>query len=252
MFGQTSVMLCTIILSCLLALPTYADSDSTAHVLKTRQDAENTALAFTGFSKLKECSVDTAKSIKLVITDDQTPFLRDSINGRECWQIEIEARLELEMWITPDSLRDISRKFVVLLDAETGRLVRISSVLAEDYEHKPLKPSAEKAENSLRQMREIFHGFPDEQPVVSFLEALDHVVGSPFQAKEIYAWYVVYTLNDREEPHPVWWIDLRGIPPVHLIDPERGGNTPIEKLNHQRSVIDAKTGQHIRSSNLPG
>lgn len=235
----------------LTAPASHAQSDSAAWVLKTGEEAISAALQYTGFGELLEYSVDTAKATLRIAANDRTPFLRGRINGRQCWVVEMDARLKLEMKFPPERSDDRLRQFSVVLDAETGKLVRISSIVETDYKHRPPLPSPEDSERILKQMQEVFHSHPKEPPIVSFLKALNYVDGSPFKAKEIYAWYVVYS-SMGHEPHPVWWIDLRGIPPVKLIDPNRGGNTSIEKWNHMRSVIDARTGRHIRSSNLPG
>jgi hypothetical protein len=247
MYRRILYVACVITLSCIFAASVCGDDDSTRWVLKTSKDAETVALKYTGFDKLGKSALDIRATQLVVAQEDRTPFLKDSINGRNCWQIKIEVQLKLEMKFALDSVNQSTREFVVLLDAETGRLFGISAVMTKNYEDRPPLLPAEKAENMLRQMREIFHGIPSEQPVISFVKALNYVEGSPFEAKEIYASYVMYS-QMRGEPHPVWYIDLRGITPI-VSEPGKEG---LEHWNHMRSVIDARTGKHIRSTNLPG
>jgi hypothetical protein len=233
--------------------PTHAvDAEKTTWKLKTQEDAAAATLTY--FPEAGKSIADLKESTKLVsFKNDQTPFLRDSINNRPCWEVEIEVILNLTYKVPVDSLDNKVREFTVILDAQTGRLVRISCVLAEDYPHKVPKPPVDTIEWILTFTKELICGFPEEKPTVSFIEALNYVMGSPYGAKEIHAWYVMYSrynfkAKQQEESHPVWWIDLRGLDPPMVPISHHGRDTPVEWRNHIHSVIDAKTGQHIRSS----
>jgi len=228
--------------------------------LKTSGDAVSSALAHTGFSKL-EYSLDRVKSGVVTLTDDETPFLHDSINGQEFWQVNIDSvrlviDVELESGKTVQRVDTNVRDFVVFLHPKTGQIVRISSE-PDDYPYKPPKPSAEQAEDQLRRVKlggssEFYHGFPDMPPKVSFVEALRSVIHDPFSAHEIHALYVMHSRRDGT-PRPVWIIDLRGLDPAPMTmgGPGRTAVVPIEERNHRRNGVDAMTGAHLFTTTFP-
>jgi|GEM_PF-6894431 len=233
-------------LSC--ASPTYGEEpDRKSWVLKTEKDAAVRTLVYfpdSGVSTVNEI-VNTAKLV--TIQNSMIPFLSDSVNNRVFWEIAVTVKIVLVTKGPLDPNDDMKRTFKVILDPETGRLVSASCVLADDYPGKKEKLPADSVKNRLEQMKLIIYGFPAEDPGLDFIEALNFVVGSPYGAREIYVWYVDfsrYNFKEKrfEDPHPVWWIDLRGGPPI---DPEGLVTT-------MRSVIDARTGIHILSTNMAG
>jgi hypothetical protein len=238
------LLLACVFLSC--TSPVYGDDvDKTGWVLKTEEDAAVRALVYfpdSGVSTVNDI-MNTAKQV--TIQNSMIPFLSDSVNNRVFWEIAVTVKIVLVTKGPSDPNDDMKRTFKVVIDPGTGRLVSASCVLADDYPGKKERLSADVIKNKLEQIKLIIHDFPAEDPGIDFIEALNFVMGSPYRAREIYVWYVDFSrYNYKEErfedPHPVWWIDLRGIPPI---DPEGLGTT-------MRSVIDARTGIHILSTNM--
>lgn len=242
-----AVIACSLI-SC--ASPVRGDGpDKTNWELKTPEDAANRAIAnFPGADKAITVIAQTAQL--LMFANDQTPYIRDSINGRWGWSVEIDAVINLTRKRPVDPADDKIRKFTVLLDSQTGRLVRLSYVFSDEYQDKTPSTTGDSAQQTLANNREVFHGFPKDPPTINFTEALNFVVGSPYGAKEIYAWYLLYSRRD-EEPHPVWYIDMRGVDPPYPSMSRYGANTPAKYRNNMRCVIDATTGQNAPSANFP-
>ncbi len=225
-------------------------------IVRTAEEAIARALAYSGFSTLRQCSVDTASVRLVVLDDDQTPWLHNELNGKKLWQVKVDVTLELlvEGQRPEDTLRrfdEESREFTIYLDPETGQILKMTSDPGE-YPHKPFKPPAEVGEWVLGSWREKFVGFPEKPPKVTFLEALRMVIGDPLAAKEI---QVVYMLWSRfgSEPRPVWSIDLRGLdqPAVMPSHYAMKANIPVEQLNHMRTIVCAETGRHLWSTDLP-
>jgi len=187
------------------------------------------------------------------VTEDKTPFLWKQFIGKRAWRVDFEnVSLKLSSSIPgyPDSYR---RKFTVLIDEETGRLLSISSKFeGEAPDMRPL-PSGEAAEAQLQGQQEVYLGLPTIEPKIKFLDALDLVlskgVGSPFLAKEIYG---VYVLDSRMKSpaRAVWAITLRGLPPIP-VDGPYGDTVPVWQRNHMRNVLDATTGEHLFATNSP-
>lgn len=207
----------------------------------------------TGFGTLEQIT----KSFRRVdVNDDNTPFLHRQINGKKnVWRIEIKnVRLKLKS-VWPRYKDKYLRNFEVLVDHNTGHLLRIRSKF-DGYDPNMLpEPPAEWAEARLRGTGyEIYHGFPAEPPKISFLEALNSIGGHPLSAKEIYALYVMES-KMKSQPRPVWAITLRGIPPLHFITVPPGVSKdklpPIWQRNHFRYVVNAVTGKVLFATNSP-
>jgi hypothetical protein len=234
-----------------------AYSDSSNIVVKeggfkisSAQQAVARALEYTGFGTIKDLSIeDVKKSAKLTtISDDKTPFLHEKINSKPIWRL-VFADIPIKYSRTgTDSIHEHLRTFEVLIDPASGRLLKIHSI-AEGYDTNisPLPP-ADVAEKQMRRIHELYHGFPERLPTISFLDAYKNN-GLPLD-KEIIA---IYVLDSRMDPTPrsVWVIDRRGLPPRPTV--RRGGNKHVSEYqrNHSRTIIDAETGDGLLFDNLP-
>lgn len=224
-----------------------------AQKITNSEEAIKVALEYSGFSQL---GMSTSKleisTQQLIISDDQTPFLKDKINGKKLWQIKLDA-IELKLDKYDKSLTNrVIRNFLIYIDPETGTLIKISSELENDYENKPPKPTAERAEKVLSEIQETYHGFPDSVLPISFFDALHFCLGDPITAKEIHAILVLHSKMG-SNPRPVWIIDIRGIdqPMIPSGGPKNISHIPIEHRNHIRNAVDAITGKHIFSTTMP-
>ena len=154
----------------------------------------------------------------VTLTEDNTPFLKHQIVGRPIWHVVI-TNWKLQLKSAPIGVKDShTRTFDVFVDPKNGRLLKISSRWPEGVPPIAPEPRADIAEEHMvRAGREIYHRFPDAEPSINFLQALDVVfkdgVGDPLIANQIIAHYIVGSSIARQ-PKPVWAITLRGIPPL--------------------------------------
>lgn len=244
-----SILVCVTLVSTLA----YADdADRSDWIIKTAEEAKDVSLSSTGFSRLTEHSTDSAAPAGIVVLhDDRTPFL--SINGRDLWETTVEVRLEMkfvndstgESRIRSD---DIYREFKVYVDPRTGQVIKAVSGEHLMYPNKPPLPSADTAEWVMRHRKETYHGFPTEPPLIDLVEAMKNQLTDSFTAKEIHVLYLMWSKR-QNDPRPVWMIDLRGIDPPWPAKPD--SHTPIDQLNHFRTVIDARTGANLMTTAGP-
>ena len=213
----------------------------------------------TGFSKLPGI---TKSFEKVDVNDDNTPFLHKQINGRKgVWRVRIgNVRLKLRSGVPGFKDRYV-RNFELLIDPNTGDLLRITSRFDGNDPNMLPEPPAAYAEKQFLSGEEVYHGFPAQAPKINFLEALNSVgsngIGSPFLAKEIYAVYVMH--SEKGRPHrAVWAITLRGIPyrpltgkPLSLIDVPDEQVVPVWKRNKMRNIVDATTGKVLFATSSP-
>ena len=152
------------------------------------------------------------------------------------------------------------RHFTVYLDADAKRIFAVTSRLAERSPDIHAELSPEEAERRLRATGAIYDSFPMADPKISFLEALETMrqssIANPPLAQEIDGFYIMYgslDLSDgtfRQKPHPVWIINLRGLPPREFHNPYlEGGSShkqpPAWRRNSTRDIVDAVTGKWI-------
>ncbi|MHC4389663.1 MAG: hypothetical protein ACYSX1_13800, partial [Planctomycetota bacterium] len=128
-------------------------------------------------------------------------------------------------------------------------------------------PPAAIAEAQMRASQELYLGFPAVPPKLSLVDALDciwsAVVGTPYEAKEIYAVYVMHSKMPQSplgwQARPLWVITLRGIPPISFVgDPAMipGAEAAkdvgsVRELNHLRYGVDAVSGQVLFATTAP-
>jgi hypothetical protein len=188
------------------------------------------------------------------VREDVTPFLGERNVGKRAWRVNYP-KSSLKFASAAGGLKDrFRRTCVVMLEAASGRLFFVTSTYAgpPDPDMRPM-PSSGLATAQLSNEGEVYDGYPDEDPRVDFLAALErilgHGMGSPFLAKEIHGAYVLHSRMGAK-PRPVWAITLRGLPPfaAHGPDPK---SVPVWQRNHMRNVVDAVTGQVLFATNQP-
>jgi hypothetical protein len=217
------------------------------HRIAGEADAISVAKQMTGFGALKAVAI-TAQRVR--VESDNTPFLARQIIGTSAWRVEFD-NISLVLKSATKGFKDpYRRKFITLIQEDTGQLWSVKSFSEEPLPDVRPEPSAEAAEAQLRPEREIYEGLPVENPKCTFLDALDIVlsrgVGSPFLAKEIHAVYVMESERD-SVPRPVWAVTLRGIPAISV----SRGSVPEWQRNRMRNVVEANTGKLLFATNSP-
>jgi hypothetical protein len=223
---------------------------ATQRRIEAEAEAIQRGMELTGFDALPDV---VARAERVIVADSKTPFLAKQIVGRASWRVEL-AGVSLVLRSAIAGFRDrYRRRFFVLLDQENGRILEITSQYAGVAAEMRPEPSAATAEAQLSAEKEIYLGFPDHDPRVRFLDALDAILtggaGSPFYAKEIDAVYVSH--SDMGSPaRDVWAITLRGLPPIPAHGPA-ADTVPEWQLNHLRNIVDADTGRVLSATNSP-
>jgi hypothetical protein len=235
-----------------LAAGSSSDSGRVHYLLSNANDAVTKALEITGFKDHITIPIASSDKIarKLLIMEDETPFLSDKIKGKEVWVVKFDS-----VDIRPEVARNRGdhrwplKSFDVLLDPRTGQVVKIHAGYTDSSDNVLPEPPSNVAELSLRETGEIYHAFPDSNPKVTFIEALQAAVGcAPVSAKEIIAYLVLHSKGN-STPKPVWCITCRGIPPVTFS--VRSEKASEKARNRARCVVDATTGEWMFMTNRP-
>lgn len=224
-----------------------ADTNKNIKPLVTAEEALAQALKITGFKGKMTVELATAEEIvrKVVITDDETPFFSDRINGHRLWQItfdSVDLRSDLSRSRRPSKWP--LKSFDVLLDPETGQVLRIHAGYADKEDGVMSEPPAKLAEELLRESGEIYHDIPRMYSDITFFHAARAAIGcSPWSAKEIFAQYVLHSKGDAS-PKPIWCITCRGIKRVQFTNWGKGST-------RERCVVDASTSEWMFMTNRP-
>lgn len=219
--------------------------------IENQSSAINRAIVLTGL----DCASKKKSARQIIITNDTTPFLAGQFEGRDSWCVEfndvsLTDKLKSAQLGFPDAYQ-FKRKFLVLIDAKTGQLIKVQT----DYQGKASdmkpEPSAISAEAQLKSGAEHYGGLPTTDPKISFLDAVSVALtngSNPLMAKEINGLYVMDS-HMGSVPRPVWIITTRGIPPMPLPKPSRvSGKIEATTL---RCVIDAMTGKCLFATGYP-
>jgi hypothetical protein len=252
-----------LVVTLLIVCVAFASADSTYAAPNgdgklTPETALTKAIAIMGLDKdttWKRPSESKAVTT-LTITDDDTPFLHEEINGREA----LKVRLERVPVVARDQRTDTTvmgafRNFDVYLDATTGQLVKIVSAL-DSYENKVESgeirfPSVEVAEEQIKSMNETYEGLSSEIPAVGYLTAFAHADGNPVGSDLVVAQLLNVRVGSRYH-RPAWVVNTHGkqsiVPSIPF-----GTNWPTHQpyeLNHLRTVLDT-TGKFLYATNVP-
>jgi hypothetical protein len=223
---------------------------SQQQAIDTESQSIARAMAFTHFNSLPGVSTS---SLRIVVSEDNTPFLAKNIVKRQAWSVEVD-NVSLKLKSAVPNFKDrYVRTFFVVIDQQTGQLLRITSESAGTATDLRSPPTADTAETQLRASGETYHDLPLEVPKVSFLDALDAVLsrgkGSPFLAQRIRAAYVIES-DGGAAPRPVWAITLEGIPPMQPHG-RRPTEVPAWQRDHIRNIVDATSGAVLFATTIP-
>jgi hypothetical protein len=211
--------------------------------IKDQSSAIQRAVLLTGLDRVSK----RISSCQIKIHGDNTPFLAAQFENKTAWRIEF-GEISFTGKITNSPLSDpyqFQRKFIVLIDAQTGRLLEVKTDYTGNVGTMKPEPDAMSAAQRLRSCAEVYTGLPAADPKTTFFDAVNAAeLGCPMLAKEVNGLYVMDS-HMASTPRAVWIIILRGIPPIPLPGPP-GSNPTIDT---GRSVIDAATGACLFGTN---
>jgi hypothetical protein len=220
-----------------LAWSAFVISAATAQMRYSAAEAIARANTLTGLERLGGPPV--AVSVK--VAEDVTPFLGQRNVGKRAWRLEYPAGPPYQP------------KFVVLLDAVTGHLLAVTAMVDGRRRDGDAMPSYGEATRILRSQDEVYEGYPDQDPKVDFLSALESIAhygfGSAERAKVIHGVYVLDSQRGATS-RGVWAITLRGLPPIAAHGPDPKG-VPNAQRTHMRNLVDAATGKVLQAVNSP-
>lgn len=225
--------------------------------LMSTDQAVTRALQYAGFENMKAFSRTTSScsSSESDFVDSITPFLSDSISGSNRWLVQWDTvTLTFDtIWSEFNETNQVKKTYTFVLEAATGRLMRVYTEAADGDGITGPSFTAEEAEDRLRARGLVYTGLVDSVPPVSFYEALGEAIFiQPLRAKEIRAWLVMLSSRGRE-PFPCWVIEGRGVPRISLPSaPVPESQQPQQRLSGDcfRCVIDATTGSGLGCVNI--
>ena len=199
------------------------DSTHTGNRLTTADAAIARALAYTGFDQSPSFSRETTKASASLITfrDSVVPYEYDWEAGRAAWSITFEGVI---LNFPNEELRsqEYARDFDVIIDAETGQLLKVISPVRPEKWGVDTDPWARQTESWGRLNPNVHLGSLDSLIPVDLFGILSKnrairfrgTGTSPSVAKGMIIYYVVYTsdapllLRDKN-PRAVWLVMLK-------------------------------------------
>jgi hypothetical protein len=215
--------------------------------LTTAAEAKQAADNWTGLNTfyVDKVRADSAVKAEAVTYDEPiSPFLYAELKGRSAWKVTYR---NVELVLDSATLRADQRRYwlgEVWLDSATSQLMLVRLRPADTPSVEFRMPTPEETEQQLANATEVYGGVPDEDPKITFMEALRLFSPYPVLSKEVLVHYVIYS-RQNETPRAAWSVYLRGGPrlPVHGA-PHLGRS--------RREVFDAETGKPLSPlTNLP-
>lgn len=187
----------------------------------------------------------------VLLAEDNTPFLSGQVIGRPVWHVVI-SDWKLQLKSAPPEVKDsYARTFDIFLGAEDGRLLKIVSRWPEGVPPIPPEPGPASYTDQMRRSGdEKYHGFPEEDPLINFLDALDTIFKggrNPLRAEQIVGQYVIWSRMGRV-PKPVWVITLRG---TESLWESAYPGASVNARNHLRHIVDPRTQKWMCASSTP-
>ena len=191
----------------------------------------------------------------VLLAEDNTPFLSGELIGRPVWHVVISGwKLKLKS-ARPEAEDSFGRTFDVFLRAEDGRFLKIVSRWPEGVPPVPPEPGPASYTDQMRRAgNEKYYAFPEGEPPISMLEALECVAKTgrhPLRAEQIVGQYVVWSRMGRPAK-PVWVITLRGTQAMWESHFQEGsGDAVAEGRNHFRHIVDPQEKKWFCASSTP-
>jgi hypothetical protein len=217
-----------------------------------RDQAIEAALGYTGFGVLSDFQKTDSNITAQLISAQEANFgvLTDK-SSNLVWKINFT-----NIVIPPDTLDktglgSAGRNFEVLIDAQSGNLLRIYSRLdstnsSNSHYDSLLKDIEVKLSKSIYG----FLGFPNGVPIMTFKRVLGYGIVNDLIPNEIIAYYVTFAESDGIK-RDIWSIDLRGMPKQFAFEPPSSANGHRPIITHFRRIWDGKTGKLLFGSNAP-
>lgn len=201
------------------------------------------------FGRLGEQAFLSARRVSL--GTQTVPFLAKDLEQKETWEVELT---NVEIWQEDGRKNPHITTLTTWLEPTTGQIMKVVSKWPVELEPiLPAPPIEIEAEQMARSGIRLT-GFPATPPQVSLTVAITLAVGGAANAKELIAYYVLYSseLNSIFD-QPVWVIQLRGLPPfIPPVPPGADAKIiPVEARDHFSTFVDAETGEFIFANNVP-
>jgi len=210
------------------------------------KQAIDIALKVTGFDKIPDILVFARRE---VLAKDDSPLVDEGIVGRPLWRVTIaNAKVKVLPGDGKTYQNPHIHAFDVLVDAETGRVFKITSLwpaATEPKEEVRALISKRRADKDFRNNERFPSGIPKDLPKVTFLQAVETASHEDStiitHAKKIEGVYVIFI--DMGTRRPAWVIFHYGFPPFRPIGPVK--EVPADARTGAFNIIDAATGEWI-------
>lgn len=201
------------------------------------------------FGRLGEQALLSARRVSL--GTQTVPFLADDLKQKETWELELT---NVEIRQKDGRKNPHITTLTTWLAPTTGQIMKVVSKWPVELEPTLPAPPIEIEAEQMARTGIRFTGLPATPPQISLTDAITLAMGGAANAKELIAYYVLYSSEINSIfNQPVWVVQLRGLPP--FIPPVPRGfdvkSIPVEARNHLSTFVDAETGEFIFANNVP-
>lgn len=244
-------LILTISILCLM----FSFAIASDNAITTADEAIAKANQYFGTSDIEGYSITENVSTEMIlIQDDKTPYLNRWINNNKIWRIRyIDIPYYKAFYNLPTIMEEMYITFDILIDFETGRLLKIGARV-KDTAFVVERPDI-KAKDDIK-YDSLYAGLPNDIQF-SFLDIAKHIPLNIAGSVEFEAVYVLKIINDSTSV-PRWNITAYGHPysvspgPVKMKSGAIVKVAPKTVLSTCQAVIDGLTGRAIGERKCPG
>lgn len=240
----------TLLICCLFAVAGRVDAQRDVRPLgEIKSGSEAIEMAWQYMGQPRQALAAAATGISCIpdtIRNDNLAFLRTYLEGRLVYRVEFSPGSldsfrsavagEGKMWTDND------RSLTLVIDQETGALIRARSLKGSLDSARFYPVTAESSERQLKQGFEKYIEFPKEPPRSNLADVLRASPINPFEAVEFEVYFLLRSPCNPVQPKLVWVIYLNGIVPIPFHGPGKD-QIPVYQLNHRRVIVDDASGR---------
>ncbi|MCP4703437.1 MAG: hypothetical protein GY865_02405 [candidate division Zixibacteria bacterium] len=243
-------ILITFIFTVFFTILSVTAQDKTQSI-NSYENAKSLATKYMGIKPSKNFNTDNQILVdSTIISNDKTPFIHKMINNKKSMRVVFQDILLNTIREMNYDIPDVD--FEVLLDPESGKLLKIWSRLKDTSYIVPRPESPTIVEDQLKSGKIEYIGLPDKDPF-PFFETLKNCPFSFEKAVEIEAIYVIKKTKKYTEGVPVWIVSIHGLP--RTISPPPRNSDSGESNTLARTILtswvmtfDGITGEYWTSS----
>lgn len=225
-----------------------SDQSEAVNALTSSSHALARAVESVGLDDINDSAVIANAHVRRtkVALNDLPKYMDSMVVADTVWQVDF-SDVDFSKVARHEIVHNLKRSISVLLDGESGFLLKIISLPMNRLEEHGSLDSTRHVEHSYF-ARIDFRGLP-RKIEVDFLTMVSKCPFSPHVAEKITSMYVLDSSSVSGTPSPIWITSLVGVPPIPVSGPGREHGPVPDNLRNTNVLVvsDGASGEPLRA-----